>query len=148
MNNINKILMFILIGVVVAAVSLGSYYLYTYNAAKTGNINSAFVYTDSLPPATVGNPYKAVVQAGVFNLNIQIKGKTASGLPVGLKWTSCTTEYDSTKLPIKLAAKNSLAECIIEGTPELSGNFAVRVYFSTPGQSGNVYKDLPLVINP
>lgn len=169
-NNTNKVLLFIFLGVLVITIALASFYLYTqHRGAKnnkasvsqgTPNPNIAsqndvdlihksapLVYTDSLSPATVGKPYKAAVRAAVFNLNVQIAGKAISGLPPGLQLT-CSTEYNSPAFPKDLAAKNSLCTCTIEGIPQQSGKFTVRVSFSIQGGISNSYNDLPLVVNP
>lgn len=173
MHNTNKILLFIFLGVLVITMTLVSSYLYTqYGGAKNNKVNvnqgtltpntpsqndasliyksAPLVYTDLLPPATVGKPYKAAVRAAVFNLNVQINGKVVSGLPPNLKLTSCSTEYNSPTIA-KIAAKNSFGECKIEGIPQQSGNFTVKVYFyinDEAGHFGYFNRNIPLIVNP
>jgi hypothetical protein len=169
MHNTNKIFLFCFLGIVVITIVLVSFYLFAqYGGPKSSKPNmvqttvnqntvsqndvtfpksAPFVYTISLQPATVGKQYKTVIQAGVSDLNVQISGRVESGLPPGLQLTSCQTEYDSPTIA-KIAAKNSFGKCTIEGIPQQSGNFTVRVYFSIQEAAGDFFKDLPLVVNP
>ncbi len=162
-KKINKGLVFLFSGVVVITICLVSYYLYIQygvehrvsNPSTQSQNNDAisykstpFVYTRSLNPAKIREPYTAVVEAGVYYLNTQIENNAVTGLPPGLKLTECSTEYNSAVLPKDLTNINSLIKCTIEGTPQKSGNFTVRVYFSVPGETGTVFKDLQLVVNP
>jgi hypothetical protein len=169
-KNINKILLFILLVVIAISLVLVSVYLYNqYRGAKNNKADvsqstpspniviqndpslikksAPFVYNVGLPLGKVGTVYKTAVQTGVYDLNVQINGRAESGLPLDLQLTSCSTEYNSPDIA-KIAAKNSYGKCIIEGVPQESGNFTVRLYFSIQGGPQNVYKDLPLVISP
>ena len=148
----NRILLFGFVGVLIITIALVSVYLYTQhsatknNKASQNNVSIA-LYLNAFKNAKVGEPYKFIIGSGVYNQNVQIIGEVVSGLPPGLKMTGCSTEYNS--LAIKQnAAVNSLGKCNIEGTPLQSGDFTVRVHFSTQGGGGDIYKDFPLVVNP
>lgn len=160
--NINKVLSAILIVVVVISLALVSFYLYTrYGNTKnnktgvsqnspslTGEITS-YISNAALPPAKVGTAYKATVEGGVKNLIAQVRARVESGLPPGLQLTSCETEYSSLD-PSLDQNKQSIGKCTIEGTPEESGNFQVRVNFSysVPGGTKDFITEYPLVVNP
>lgn len=155
-NKINKLLLIILSIVVVATLVLVSVYLYNKAHISQGTPNpntvsqnnvSIIPYIVALETATVGKEYKTAIEIGVYDRNVQINAKVISGLPPGLLLTSCSTEYDSLEIA-KMRAKNSLAKCTIEGVPQESGNFTVRVAFSIEGGISNAFKDLPLMVNP
>lgn len=105
------------------------------------------VYNTALLPAIVGRQYETVIQVGVYNLNGQIDGQVESGLPPGLQLTPCQTEYNSPAIA-KIAAKNSFGRCIIEGIPQQSGNFTVKVHFSIKDKAGYFEESISLVVNP
>lgn len=169
-NKKNRALMIIFLFVLVITVALGLYYLYTrYSNAKNNkvndiqntnnpnienqngssllNTNPPVIYNEDLPPAKAGEVYKTTVQAGIYDLNVQLIGIVGSGLPEGLNMAPCTTEYDS-PIITKFAVKNSYSLCTIEGIPQKSGSFLVKVYFSVQGGEGKFFKALPLVVNP
>ncbi|MCX6704351.1 MAG: hypothetical protein NTZ07_02795 [Candidatus Woesebacteria bacterium] len=160
-NKVNKVLVFIFLGVAVVTIALISFYLYSrYGGAKNNEVGisqdtqgpnalnvASFVYISRLYPAKVGKLYNAIVGAGVYKPDVKIDGKTVTGLPPGLQLTSCSMEFNGSTLP-NLADKSSLCKCTIEGTPQQSGDFVVRVNFSIQDGVENVYKDFPLVVNP
>lgn len=105
------------------------------------------LYNATLLPAIVGRQYKTVIQVGVYEVNGQIDGQVESGLPPGLQLTPCQTEYNSPAIA-KIAAKNSFGRCIIEGIPQQSGDFTMKVHFSIKDRAGYFEENIPLVVNP
>jgi hypothetical protein len=169
----NKILLTILLVVMVISLALISFYLYirytqygtaqdnktdvgqsalspntsSQNDAYLLNNNVPVIYNEELPSAKVGTVYKTTVEAGIYDLNVQLIGIVGSGLPAGLVMSPCLTEYNSPVIA-KFATKNSYSLCSIEGTPQESGSFLVKVYFSVQGGEGKFFKALPLVVDP
>jgi hypothetical protein len=175
-KGVRKVLVFIFLGILVIADGLVSYYLLyarprvaknntvgvsqgtpppntgIQNAPNPGDLSlihktTPTVYDATLPPAKVGEPYKAEIQAGVDGLNVQIYGREGPGLPPGIKLTSCKTEY-ANSAPARPTNKVSSVTCAIEGTPEKSGTFTVRIYFAIQDGSAEAFKDTPLIVNP
>jgi hypothetical protein len=159
-KRITKILLFILLGLVIIMVALGGYYLYRLNI-QSSNVSvapsstptptphqGANVYTKSLAPGTIGEPYKGLIETGVPDVNIQTNIKAITGLPKGLTLTPCTTAYNVSDFPVASSDKNSFTKCYIEGIPEESGNFKVDIYFLNEDGAGKILKEFDLVINP
>jgi hypothetical protein len=170
MNNINKILTFILIFIVVVSIALASVYLYSrYGNSKnqtsgvgqaspstsSGSTNNPvssnkaepFLNFSALPPAKVGTVYTATVEAGVMNATNQISATVESGMPAGLKLAPCRTEYSDPNLTNN-PVRSSNAKCVIGGIPKESGKFTIRINFSVPGVVDDFFSDYPLVVNP
>lgn len=159
-NKLELLLSVILVVIVVFILVMGASHVYFKYNSKSVNLNvgkivsnqsvaqnrlgNLSIYNSGLLPAKVGVSYKVAIQAVMLNQNIQIIGKLKSTLPIGLNLTSCYTVYNSEAFK-QDATVNSVAQCIIEGIPQQSGNFLVKVAFSVQGSS-DVSKDLQLVV--
>jgi hypothetical protein len=105
------------------------------------------LYSTKLLRGRIGEQYRGLVLLGIHYYNIQVNGKVKQGLPAGLQLEPCVVEYDSPTLA-PIGAKNSLVRCIIGGVPQESGDFMIRISFSIPNSVGEVFKDIPLIIDP
>lgn len=170
----DKLLLIILVVVVIATLTLISVYLYKLYLApkntKTGvgtatgqattgsnttGQNSASAtqnirlvsYSVTLQSAAVGKDYQGVLQLAIYGFNTQLSGEVISGMPLGLRMTPCTTDYNNPTLTAK-SKVNSLVRCGITGVPQESGKFTIQVRFTTKDVDGYFEKNFPLVVNP
>ncbi|MBU2459405.1 MAG: hypothetical protein KKB29_03535, partial [Nanoarchaeota archaeon] len=95
-----------------SAIAIGVLFIaYKRELKKAEEIAMArpIINTYDFPEAKIGQEYRALVAASVYNFNVELEGRVLSGLPEGLRLTSCRTDFNS---PIaKFAAVNSLATC-------------------------------------
>ncbi len=142
-NKTNKVLIFIFIGIVLLTVSLGAYYLYLKKAGSPSPTPTPpFVETNTLDNGIVGQSYKSLLKAEIPGISEQLDIK-AMGLPPDLKLTTCSVGQGSID---NSNEKSTPTECYIEGTPNMSGTFKVRIYLTNQDQSINSYKDILLTI--
>lgn len=156
-NKVNKALLIVCAITVIITLALATIYLYSrYRNTKNTTVQNSVSTTPpteptsfilELEPAKVGIQYLTTMQLIVYNSHIQIDSEKISGLPSRLQVRPCITYYDS-KAVEKFAAINSFVKCTIEGIPQQSGSFTVRVYFSIQDGAGEYFKDIPLVVNP
>ena len=134
---------------VFSAVAAGVLFIaYKREFKKAEEISMArpIINTYDFPEAKIGQEYRALVAASVYNFNVEFEGQVLSGLPEGLRLTSCRTDFNS---PIaKFAAVNSLTTCTLEGIPQKSGKYLVEIFFSIPNGLVSAKEIVPLVVNP
>lgn len=156
----SKVLVFIFLLIAASTLVLASVYFYRQYVIGKNNKESILnqntgllrnsaprIFTLSLPPAAVGKPYKTEVLAVVNGFNVPIESSMISGPSLGLKISECSMEYHGKPSSKAGELVNSVCTSTIEGTPQKSGEFTVRISFSVRGTTQTVYRDLQLVVN-